>query len=77
MLHFLYSQASQMTTNCVKAIPISQTDGQKILSGLWKEYADILRNILSCPEEMLCMSTPAFDLRSMEHEELYSRLYMS
>ena len=27
--------------------------------------------------EKLCLSTPGFDIRCMQHEALYSRLYMS
>ena len=37
----------------------------------------MMEKIEETGEEMLCLSTPGFDLRSMEHEQLYSRLYMS
>ena len=66
-----------MVTNCVKAIPISQSSGQKILTRLHRVFAELLLRVESADETMLCASTPAFDLRSMEHEHLYSRLYMS
>ena len=38
---------------------------------------DCLPIFLACDEEDFCASCPAFDIRSMEHQELYSRLYMS
>ena len=77
LLNFLYAQASAMITNCVKLIPLSQTEGQRILSALFPLFGEILEEAEKAGEEMLCASTPAFDLRSIQHETLYSRLYMS
>lgn len=74
---YMYGQASAMVTNCVKTIPLSQTEGQKILYRIhpWLEKAN--EKVMGAEEEMLCASTPGFDLRSIQHEKLYSRLYMS
>ena len=33
--HYLYAQTSAIVTNCVKTIPLSQTSGQKLLSGCY------------------------------------------
>ena len=77
MEYFIYSQTAAMVTNCVKLIPLSQSDGQRILSEMYPLFEEILDTALSAKEEMLCASTPAFDLRSIQHETLYSRLYMS
>lgn len=74
---FLYGQASAIVTNCVKTIPLSQLEGQRILYGLYGLFEEILEDVMMCPEELLGLSAPGFDLRSMEHEYLYSRLYMS
>ena len=77
MEYFIYSQTAAMVTNCVKLIPLSQSDGQRILSEMYPLFERILETALDAGEEMLCASTPAFDLRSIQHETLYSRLYMS
>lgn len=77
MEYFIYSQTAAMVTNCVKLIPLSQSDGQHILSEMYPLFEEILEKALESSEEMLCASTPAFDLRSIQHETLYSRLYMS
>lgn len=77
MVHFLYAQASAMVTNCVKTIPLSQSDGQRMLSGLSAYLEELLTLAGEAKEEMLCASTPGFDLKSIRHEQLYSRLYMS
>ena len=74
---FLYAQASAMVTNCVKTIPLSQSDGQKLLLSLHPRMEELVREAETAGEEMLCASTPGFDLRGIQHETLYSRLYMS
>ena len=66
-----------MVTNCVKTIPLSQSSGQKLLSGYFEEFTDILEEVGQCTEEDLCRSAPGFDIRGIQHEKLYSRLYMS
>ncbi len=75
--HYLYSQTSAMVTNCVKTIPLSQTSGQKILSGCYGLFGEILDRVMGLTEEDLCLSAPGFDVRGMQHETLYSRIYMS
>jgi urease accessory protein len=77
MRRFLYAQASAAVTNCVKLVPLSQTEGQRLLyrSGELQEQALALLQRLT--QEDLGRTLPGYDLRSMQHERLYSRLYMS
>ena len=75
--HYLYAQTSAIVTNCVKTIPLSQTSGQKLLSGCYGEFEMILKDVMKKREEDLCLSAPGFDIRGIQHERLYSRLYMS
>ena len=77
LAHYLYAQTSAMVTNCVKTVPLSQTAGQQLLTGCYDEFADLLQEVMTCTEEDLCRSAPGFDLRGIQHERLYSRLYMS
>jgi urease accessory protein len=74
---FLYAQTSLLVNNCVKSIPLSQNDGQKILYQCHNYFNDILDKL-----EYLCiddygLSAPGFDIRCIQHETLYSRIYMS
>lgn len=75
--HYLYAQTSAMVTNCVKTIPLSQSAGQKLLSSCYNSFQEILSSVREWTEEELCLSAPGFDLRGIQHEKLYSRLYMS
>ena len=77
LTHYLYAQTSAIVTNCVKTIPLSQTSGQKLLSGCYGEFEMILKDVMKKREEDLCLSAPGFDIRGIQHERLYSRLYMS
>ena len=75
--NYIYAQTSAMATNCVKAIPLSQSAGQRILFDTHKYFDEIIELVLKAGEDELCMGTPGFELRSMQHEALYSRIYMS
>lgn len=77
LAHYLYAQTSAMVTNCVKTIPLSQSVGQKLLSGCYGEFGEILSEVMTWTQEDLCLSAPGFDIRGIQHEKLYSRLYMS
>ena len=77
LYHYLYAQTSAMVTNCVKTIPLSQSAGQTLLCGCYEEFEEILSYIMDCTEDDLCLSAPGFDIRGIQHEKLYSRLYMS
>ena len=72
---FTYSQVSARVTTCVKLVPLSQSEGQRILYSLMKNFSDIVAKCFTLRENDLCRSSPGLDLRAMQHEYLYSRLY--
>lgn len=74
---FLYSQVSAMVATCVKAIPLSQTAGQEMLFATAGLQAQAVETARAADPALLGLSTPGFDARCIEHETLYSRLYMS
>ena len=74
---FYYNAAVGYISNCVKLIPLGQKDGQKILFELQEVLYQMVKNALQPDREMIGLCCPGFDIRSMQHEQLYSRLYMS
>lgn len=74
---FYFSTATGMVTNAVKLVPLGQLEGQKILFEIKKDIQKWVDETMSLKEEMIGLSNVGFDLRSMQHERLYSRLYMS
>ncbi|ALP91402.1 urease accessory protein UreF [Clostridium butyricum] len=77
MERYLYAYISAAVINAVKLIPLSQTNGQKILYSCYGFLEEIINKLPKLTIEDLCLSTPGFDIRCMQHERLYSRLYMS
>lgn len=75
--HFIYGQTSAMVTNCVKTIPLSQSSGQQLLAGTYDLFGELIDRVMGLKMDMLGLSSPGFDLRCMQHEGLYSRIYMS
>lgn len=74
---FFYNAAVGMVTNSVKLIPLGQQDGQEILFSLHHLITDLAGKALTPDRTLIGWCCTGFDLRCMQHEQLYSRLYMS
>ena len=74
---FYYNAAAGMVTNSVKLIPLGQQDGQEILFSLQPLVKQLVEQTLAPDKELLGLCCTGFDIRCMQHEQLYSRLYMS
>lgn len=74
---FYYNAAVGMVTNSVKLIPLGQQDGQEILFSLQPLITQLAKSSLSPNVELIGFCCTGFDIRCMQHEQLYSRLYMS
>lgn len=77
LMGYYYNLASGYIVNAVKLIPLSQDSGQILLFQLLPLFEKLAQEALEPNLEMLGLSSTAFDIRAMEHENLYSRLYMS
>ena len=74
---FYYNAAAAFVTNSVKLIPLSQQAGQAILFELLELIKQLVEETIHPDESMIGVCCPGFDISSMQHERLYSRLYMS
>lgn len=74
---FYYNALASMITNCVKLIPLGQQDGQDLLMQLLPTLNQVTEKSMVPDQDLLGICCAGFDLRSMQHEQLYSRLYMS
>jgi len=74
---FYYNAAVGMVTNSVKLVPLGQQDGQELLFSLQALINQLVQTALNPNPELIGLSCPGFDIRCMQHEQLYSRLYMS
>jgi urease accessory protein len=74
---YYYNAAAGMVTNCVKLIPMGQQDGQELLFSLHSLIGELVGGSLEPDRELIGVCCSGFDIRCMQHEQLYSRLYMS
>jgi urease accessory protein len=74
---FYYNAACGFVTNCVKLIPLGQQDGQEILFSLHPLLNELAEKSLTPDRDLTGLCCAGFDIKSMQHEQLYSRLYMS
>ena len=74
---FYYNAAAGFVTNSVKLVPLSQQHGQEILFSLHPLIEQLAQQSLQPDEQLVGLCCPGFDVRCMQHERLYSRLYMS
>ena len=74
---FFYNAAAGFVTNNVKLIPLGQQDGQEILFSLLPLIRELTEQTMQPDKELIGLCCTGFDIRSMQHEQLYSRLYMS
>lgn len=74
---FYYNAVVGLITNGVKLIPLSQMAGQEMLIELHEKIAETVAASMQPSIKQLGATTLATDIRAMQHERLYTRLYMS
>ncbi len=77
LLSFYYNMLVCMVTNAVKLIPLGQLSGQDLIFELEAELGELVCDTVAMDPEMRGVCAVGFDIRAMQHERLYSRLYMS
>ncbi len=74
----LYSSISTLIQNCIRAIPLGQIEGQKLIYKLKNQFLDISKYINNLDfEKNFCKSAPGLEIKQMEHEYIHVRLFMS
>lgn len=74
---YLFNTTLHMVVNSTKLVPLSQADGQKALKYAYTVMDQAYEKILTLTIEDIGTNFPGNEIRAMEHETLYSRLYMS
>ncbi len=74
---FYYNAVAGFVTNSVKLIPLGQQDGQEILLSVIPLIQQLAEQSMNIDNDMIGLCCTGFDIRCIQHEQLYSRLYMS
>ena len=77
VLSCLYSSGSGMVQNGVRAIPLGQTDGQKLLRELQPLLEQTAHRVQALTIDDLGVVAPGLECAQMRHEQLHIRLFMS
>ncbi|NGP58889.1 urease accessory protein UreF [Paenibacillus thiaminolyticus] len=77
VLSCLYSSVSGMVQNGVRAIPLGQTDGQKLLRELQPLLEQAAHQVQTLTIDDLGVVAPGLECAQMRHEQLHIRLFMS
>jgi urease accessory protein len=76
-LTFSFGWAENMVQAAIKAVPLGQTAGQRILQQLATEIPAVVETALSLPDSERQAFTPMLAILSAQHETQYSRLFRS
>ena len=74
---YLWSWAENQVMAALKAVPLGQAAGQRLLADLGGRIPDVAEAALRLPEEAWVNFAPVFALCSARHETQYSRLFRS
>jgi urease accessory protein len=76
-LYYLYSTVSSLVQNAVRAIPLGQTAGQKVIQEFQGALVAATEKIQSLEEEDFGIVSPGLELSQMIHERVNIRIFMS
>ena len=74
---YLHAFAANLVSAAVRAIPLGQTDGQRVLAAIEPFVARAATAAQSCTLDDAGSAAPALDALSFRHETQYSRLFRS
>lgn len=77
ILYYLYSSVSNLVQNAVRAIPLGQTAGQKIIFQFQTKLNEAVKSIENLNEADFGIVSPGLEVAQMQHERVGIRIFMS
>jgi urease accessory protein len=74
---FLYNSITHCINSALRLMSIGQTEGQSLLAELLPQASIAWQSVAHLEPEDCYTNSPASDIYMMQHETLYSRLFMS
>ncbi|MGO3048842.1 urease accessory protein UreF [Staphylococcus casei] len=75
--YYLYQNISSLTQNAVRAIPLGQTAGQRIVHQMIPKMKETRAHIFTLDESQLGITAPGLEMNQMEHENVNVRIFIS
>jgi urease accessory protein len=77
LLAFAFGWSENMVQAAIKAVPLGQSSGQRILARLTEEIPTAVTHALELPADALQAFSPMLAILSARHEHQYSRIFRS
>jgi urease accessory protein len=77
MQAYMWAWLENQVMAAVKAVPLGQTDGQRILFEIGRDLPEIAGRAMSVTDEELGNFAPGLAILSAQHETQYSRIFRS
>jgi urease accessory protein len=77
LVAYLWAWLENQVMAAVKAVPLGQTDGQRMLLALGSRFVTIAERVGTVPDDDLGTFAPGLAILSSRHETQYSRLFRS
>ena len=77
LIAYLWSWLENQVMAALKAVPLGQTDGQRMLGRLGSRLPEIAAEALAAEDDALANFAPGLAIASSRHETQYSRLFRS
>jgi urease accessory protein len=77
LLAYLYTVLTGLVAAALRLVPLGQSDGQRLLHELAPLSRELIAQYGALQPEDAWSATPGLEIRSMQHERLYSRLCRS
>ena len=74
---YLWAWLENQVMAAVKAVPLGQTDGQRILLALGERIEELVKKAMQMKDDEIGNYAPGLALLSAKHETQYSRLFRS
>jgi urease accessory protein len=74
---YLYGWLENQVTTALKAVPLGQVSGQKLLIAIRPQIGGLVEQAFAMRDEELSTQAPMLGLLSSQHETQYSRLFRS
>lgn len=74
---YLFSTATSLTQNAIRAIPLGQDAGQRVIRQMHETVNAAVARIYTLDDRDLGVATPGLEIAQMRHEHQRARMFMS
>ncbi|TAP27422.1 urease accessory protein UreF [Arthrobacter sp. S41] len=74
---YLFSTAISLTQNAIRAIPLGQDAGQRVIRSMHEAVGETVTKIFTLDDQDLGVAAPGLEIAQMRHEHQRARMFMS